>query len=132
MTKRQKVQRILDLTRHEENMERVWQAQVSTTPDLVEDIKEETGLDFTNKLSELFDISELFELIIPVMEEGLTGEDLDGIIDLYESPIGKMLIEKMPVIQIQIFNIAAEYAKRKFNEKMEELSFKVDDEASPL
>ncbi len=132
MDKREKVLRLWELTDMENTISRViqmhWQAQWADVPGLVDKLREETGFDIANQVFDIFSVSELLELMTPVMEEGLTGEELDGLIALYESPLGKMLVEKYPSLHERAFQVATEYTQRKVGEKLQELDFAEEDD----
>jgi len=70
------------------------------------------------------DMSELFEKIIPVYEENFTDDDIRQLIAFYQSPIGKKMIEKMPVIMQQSMQIGTEWGKQMSEKVIEKLKQK--------
>lgn len=125
MDKREKVLRLCELTNLEENTTRniqmVWQTQWAAMPEVAAEVLEETGFDIANRVFDVISVSELMELMLPILEEGLTEEELDSLIAIYETPIGRVLIEKYPSILKQTFQVSAEYGQRKMREKLQEL-----------
>ncbi len=57
-------------------------------------------------------IDELMELMAPVYERHLGEEDIQKLIEFYESPLGKRFVEKMPQIISESQAVGMEYGER--------------------
>ncbi|OQP61915.1 hypothetical protein A3860_29920 [Niastella vici] len=54
----------------------------------------------------------LIDLIIPVYAKYYTDEDVTQLIDFYRTPLGKKVIEKLPLITQESYLIGAEWGKK--------------------
>ena len=70
------------------------------------------------------DISQLFEQIIPVYDQNFTDNDIQQLIAFYQTPVGKKMIEKMPVIMQQSMQIGSEWGKQLSEKVIEQLKQK--------
>jgi hypothetical protein len=70
------------------------------------------------------DMSQLFEKVIPVYEQNFTDDDIQQLIGFYQSPVGKKMIEKMPVIMQQSMQIGSEWGKQLSEKVIEKLKQK--------
>ncbi|MCB0631532.1 MAG: DUF2059 domain-containing protein [Saprospiraceae bacterium] len=62
-------------------------------------------------------MEELVQMLAPVYYEHLSLEDLEAIVQFYESPAGKKLAEKTPLITQQSMQVGQEWG-RKIGEKV--------------
>jgi hypothetical protein len=70
------------------------------------------------------DMSQLFEKVIPVYEQNFTDDDIQQLITFYQSPVGKKMIEKMPVIMQESMQIGSEWGKQLSEKVIEKLKQK--------
>jgi hypothetical protein len=70
------------------------------------------------------DMSQLFEKIIPVYEQNFTDDDIKQLIVFYQSPVGRKMIDKMPVIMQQSMQIGSEWGKQLSEKVIEKLKQK--------
>jgi hypothetical protein len=70
------------------------------------------------------DMSQLFEKVIPVYEQNFTDDDIQQLIAFYQSPVGKKMIDKMPVIMQQSMQIGSEWGKQLSDKVIEKLKQK--------
>ena len=54
----------------------------------------------------------LIDLIIPIYAKHYTDEDVIQLIDFYRTPLGKKVIEKMPLISQESYLVGAEWGKK--------------------
>lgn len=64
---------------------------------------------------------EIVQLSIPPYVKHFSEEELAALIEFYESPIGKSLLEKMPVVAHETMMIGNEWGQRKVTEIVEKL-----------
>lgn len=60
---------------------------------------------------------EIVELLVPIYAKHFTLEDIQQLIDFYNTPIGKKLVDKMPLISQDSYVVGAEWGK-KLSEKV--------------
>jgi hypothetical protein len=66
----------------------------------------------------------LIELIIPIYAKYYTDEDVIQLIDFYRTPLGKKVIEKMPLISQESYTIGAEWGKKLGEQAVKKLTEK--------
>jgi len=54
----------------------------------------------------------LVELMVPIYEKHYTDEDVTQLIEFYRTPLGKKVIEKMPLITQESYQVGAEWGKK--------------------
>lgn len=54
----------------------------------------------------------LIDLIIPVYAKYYTDEDINQLIDFYRTPLGKKVVERMPSISQESYQLGAEWGKK--------------------
>ena len=116
-----KIEKMLDLTGSKRNFEMVIDQSIEIQKDA---FSGELEGDFYEKFSEKIKASgydKIVKKLVPVYAKHLTEEDLDGIIEFYESEVGKRLIEKTPYIMTESMEIGAEWGKELATEILEEL-----------
>jgi len=72
------------------------------------------------EMENLFDISGVIEAIIPVYNNYYTEEEIKKLIQFYESPVGKKLLEVTPKIIVESAKASIEYFQNKVNLSLEE------------
>ncbi|MEM9888320.1 MAG: DUF2059 domain-containing protein [Bacteroidota bacterium] len=107
---RAKVVRMLELQGTKERFELVLDQML----DLRASYTDRLMPDFANELKteikkEGFD--ELYNLLIPIYQKHLSGEELDAIIAFYESPEGQSLIAKSPLIMQESMQVGAAWGE---------------------
>ncbi len=65
--------------------------------------------EFIDEFLQQADVNELFEQLVPVYTKHLTHAEIKGLIEFYQTPLGKALLEKMPVVQKEAMTIAARW-----------------------
>ncbi|MBS1605077.1 MAG: DUF2059 domain-containing protein [Bacteroidetes bacterium] len=70
------------------------------------------------------DMSQLFEKIIPVYEQNFSDDDIKELIVFYQSPVGRKMIDKMPVIMQQSMQIGSDWGKQLSEKVIEKLKQK--------
>jgi hypothetical protein len=56
-------------------------------------------------------INEIMEKIIPIYEETFTEEEISGILDFYESKVGKAYLSKMGIITNKSIEVGTEFGE---------------------
>lgn len=64
---------------------------------------------------------ELVELVIPIYERHLTHEDVKGLIAFYESPLGRKLVSKQPLIMEESMLVGQEWGAQLGEDVMSKL-----------
>jgi hypothetical protein len=67
---------------------------------------------FSNKLHERYKAEDLIDRLIPVYDRNLTHEEIVGLIQFYESPLGRRVIEVMPQIMQESFAVGSEWGRQ--------------------
>ena len=71
-------------------------------------------------------IQDLVDMLIPVYQKHLTKEDLDKIIEFYQTPVGKNFASKTPIIMQESMQIGQQWGMKigqKIQEKMKEKGY---------
>jgi len=65
------------------------------------------------KYEEMFNVSEIIELLIPIYSKYYSKVDLIHMIQFYESPTGVKVIESTPEIMKEVLSVSVQYIKDK-------------------
>jgi hypothetical protein len=68
------------------------------------------------ELAEGFSSEEIIKLSVPVYVKHFDEEELGALAEFYESPLGKKVIQKMPMVMQESLAVGNEYAQRKATE----------------
>lgn len=66
----------------------------------------------------------MINMIIPIYDSCFTEQDIQGLIAFYKSPLGKRLVEKLPVITQKSFDVGQVWGQKIAAELLEELKQK--------
>jgi len=102
------------------------------TTDLMEQMKRQifdsfrkmapsAGDDIWRELERRFDVNELTEKLVPIYDKYYSAEDLKGIVQFYQSPLGKRVLSTMPKVLSESMAIGQEWGRRKGEEIEKEL-----------
>lgn len=92
----------------------------------MEEVPSEIWDDLENELGKT-SINDLVEMLIPVYKKHLTIEDLNGLINFYESPAGRKYAEENPAIVQESMAVGQEWGKKigaDLAEKLKEKGYK--------
>jgi hypothetical protein len=64
---------------------------------------------------------EIVQLSIPPYVKHFSEEELAAMVELYKSPLGKAILEKMPAVQYETMVVGNEWGQRKSTEIIEKL-----------
>lgn len=67
---------------------------------------------------------DLINLIVPVYEKNFSDEDIQAIITFYKTPVGRRMIEKMPVIMQEAMQAGGDWGKKLSEKILEKLKQK--------
>ena len=85
--------------------------------------------DFMNEV----DVDEMENMVIPIYQQHFTSGDVDGLIAFYKSPLGRKMVNKLPVITQECYKIGQQYGEKLGRTVVERLKAKgVDLEAALL
>lgn len=70
------------------------------------------------------DMSQLMEQIIPIYAESFTDDDIQQMLAFYKTPIGRKMIEKMPIIMQQSMQLGGQWGKQLSEKVFEKLKQK--------
>lgn len=79
---------------------------------------------FYDEIVNEFNGNEIVKLIIPIYEKHYTEEEIDQLILFYQSPIGKKMVEKMPLVIQESMEIGQKWGMeigRKIIEKFQKI-----------
>jgi len=101
-----------------------YQTQSSQTLDLILNSYRKNGVDpvFLDQFKKKLNSSELYEMAVPVYDRNLEHEDIKAMINFYESPAGKRILNAMPIIQREGYIQGEAYGRKVGNEIMEGLA----------
>jgi len=77
--------------------------------------------EFWTGLREEIDMDEFVDMLIPVYEKHLSHEDIKGLIDFYESPLGRKMVATQPALMQDSMALGQEWGAdlaRRVMEKM--------------
>lgn len=99
-------------------------SQIVTTfkaqkPEVKEEVWDEFGKAFTKSASE-----DLFDILLPIYQKHLSLDDLKNIIVFYQSPTGKKLAEKTPLIAQESMQAGQAWGKKIGEEFVKKLAEK--------
>ena len=80
--------------------------------------------DFWDEFIKEADPQTLVNLVIPVYEKNFSDDDIVQLIAFYQTPVGKKIVEKMPVIMQESMQIGAAWGKQMGEKVMEKLKQK--------
>jgi uncharacterized protein len=122
-----KIKKMLNLMGSNERFEAVIDHMLNTYKDLDADTYDEG---YWNSFAERFKntgIEELQTLLLPIYKKYLTESEIDTIIQFYESPTGRSLVTKFPVISLESMKVGEEWGLRTGTEIMEALEKEKED-----
>ena len=70
------------------------------------------------------DMTQLMEHIIPIYAEQFTDDDIQQMLAFYQTPIGKKMIEKMPIILQQSMQLGGQWGRQLSEKVLEKLKQK--------
>jgi hypothetical protein len=79
------------------------------------------GDEIWRELERRFDVDELTEKLIPIYDKYYSAEDLKGIVQFYQSPLGQRVLSTMPKVLSESMTIGQEWGRRKGEEIEKEL-----------
>ena len=65
------------------------------------------------KMREKIKVDEIIEKLIPVYDHNFSSEDLQGLINFYQSSLGQRLIQKLPQVMRESVEISTAYMESK-------------------
>ena len=80
--------------------------------------------DFWDAFIKEADMSQLMDHIIPIYAEQFTDDDIQQMLAFYQTPIGKKMIEKMPIILQQSMQLGGQWGKQLSEKVLEKLKQK--------
>ena len=79
------------------------------------------GDEIWRELERRFDVDELTEKLIPIYDKYYSAEDLKGIVQFYQSPLGQRVLSTMPKVLSESMAIGQEWGRQKGEEIEKEL-----------
>ena len=68
------------------------------------------------QMREKIKVDEIIDQLLPVYDRNFTSEELQGLINFYDSPLGHALVQKIPVLMKESVEISSKYMESKFPE----------------
>jgi hypothetical protein len=109
--------RLLEVSGQAEMMQQAMVAMIDQMRPALPQLPDEFFTEF--KQAALGD--EMIDLIVPVMERHYTDEEIAELTRFFESPIGRKLVEKQPVVQQDAMAVGQAWGQRKAVEIVERL-----------
>jgi len=107
-SKRQDIKKLVDLQNSKEMGIQVMKTMLDSFRSSGLDIPDDFIEEFLDE--ELF--SELLDQLIPIYEKHLTHQEVKELIEFFESPVGKMLIQKQPLITQESMVVGMEWGRK--------------------
>lgn len=67
------------------------------------------------------DVDELEDLIVPIYEKHFTDEELDAMLEFYQTPAGRSMLSKMPAVMQESIAVGQEWGQRLAEEIVRDL-----------
>ncbi len=106
--KRQDIKKLVDLQNSKEMGIQVMKTMLDSFRSSGVDIPDDFIEEFLDEV--LF--SELLDQLIPIYEKHLTHQEVKELIKFFESPVGKMLIQKQPLITQESMVVGMEWGRK--------------------
>ncbi|MEC9476476.1 MAG: DUF2059 domain-containing protein [Planctomycetota bacterium] len=107
-SKRQDIKKLVDLQNSKEMGIQVMKTMLDSFRSSGLDIPDDFIEEFLDEV--LF--SELLDQLIPIYEKHLTHQEVKELIKFFESPVGKMLIQKQPLITQESMVVGMEWGRK--------------------
>ena len=89
-----------------------------TRPNLVKNFEAAIArapLEKQEALKEVLNADEIIKKIVPVYDKNFSEEELKEMIQFYQSPAGKKLVEKMPAVLQEVMQVSTRYLQEKLS-----------------
>lgn len=116
-TKIQDIQKLLEITGARQQAEQMFDLMLPSLVSIAPGAPSAFWTLFRSKL----DINGLVNLIVPLYDKHFSHEDIKNLIQFYESPIGKKLLEVTPLISQESYSVGEIWGQRLANEIISEL-----------
>jgi hypothetical protein len=83
-------------------------------------LKDSVGSAFWKKFRDKVRTQELVDMIVPIYARHFTQEELEQLLALYQSPIGKRMVEEQPLLVRESMEAGAEWGRKLAEEAMKE------------
>jgi len=105
------LKKMFEVSGAEETYKNVITQMISIYKQEYTDIRSEFWKEIENELLKT-SLSDLAELLVPVYNKYMTKEDLESIIEFYESPIGKKFAKNQPMIVQESMQVGQQWGKK--------------------
>jgi hypothetical protein len=115
MGKLENIKKLLELNGGDKANEKTAQSIIDSIKHLVPDFKNENV-----KPSDIKDIVDTMQNeTIPIYDKHFTDEEILGIIDFFNTPIGKIYLSKMSTVVMETMQVSSKYGEMVYNRLME-------------
>jgi hypothetical protein len=80
--------------------------------------------DFWDEFNKEVNAATLIDLVLPIYDKYFTDDDIVQLIAFYQSPVGKKVVEKLPVIMQESMQVGSEWGKQLSEKILERLKQK--------
>jgi hypothetical protein len=116
-TKNQDIARLLKITNTESQASQMFDLMLPSLELMAPQVPDEFWAQFKSKL----DLNSFSELLVPIYDRHFSQDDIRGLIQFYESPIGKRMLEVTPLITQESFAAGQEWGQKIGQEVVNEL-----------
>ena len=115
--KRADIRRLMQVSGEIQTMQQAMIAGIDQLRPLTPELPDE----FFHELKTAFLSDELVELLVPVYDRHFSRDEILQLIEFYEGPVGKKLVEKLPLLQQDAMGVGQRWAQKKGLEITESL-----------
>ena len=120
-----KLKNMFEVSGSEETYQTVIKQIISMYKEQFSDVPEETWNDLQKEFLKT-SIDDLVDMLVPVYSRHLTLDDLQKIIEFYQTPVGKKYAEKTPLIMQESMQIGQQWGMKigqEFQNKLQEQGY---------
>ena len=119
------IRKLLELTGAKKQSQQAMQLMVTQFKKTMPQIPAE----FWDKLMKKIDMDELLNMLLPIYARHLTHEDVKGLIEFYQTPLGQKLLKAQPAIMQESMQAGMTWGQKLSKQILQEL--KAEQEAEP-
>ncbi len=120
-----KLKNMFELSGSEEAYKTIIKQMIAMYKDQFSDVPEETWNDLEKEFLKTL-LDDLVDMLVPVYSRHLTLDDLQKIIEFYQTPVGKKYAEKTPLIMQESMQIGQQWGMKigqEFQNKLQEKGY---------
>ena len=107
-TKTERIRELMDVTGAGKLGVQMLSTLIQTYKKEVPSVPEEFWDEFVKQVNP----NDLTELVVPIYSKYFTEEEINQIVKFYKTPIGKKMVEKLPLIMQDSYRVGAEWGQK--------------------